>query len=208
MNLKANREHRSSGEDFYLKVADNYVDLLNSLPEFRDLTTAQLKQLLPPKVSPVRSPVGEFFEIRDHAHAEQDRQARAVIIGILAPEALVQEHLGLMFLQRYSRILVGGTMEKAQLQAIEAQEKIRALVVAAGLMPEAEAEEYIIVRVGKLGEGALKDITSLPSHCEGCGCEHDPEDFVPLEIGISRMISDDVRQQIALLMTYTSGPAN
>ena len=78
-------------------------------------------------------------------------------------------------------------MDKAQLQAIETQEKIRALVVAAGLMTEAEAVEYIVVQVGKLGEGSLKNV-HLPPKCEGCGCEHTAEDWVPLEIGISRMV--------------------
>jgi hypothetical protein len=99
-------------------------------------------------------------------------------------------------------------MEKAQLQAIETQEKIRALVVAAGLMTEAEAEEYIAVKVGKLGEGSFKGAELPPTKCEGCGCEHNHEDWVPLEIGISRIVSDEVRNKIALLMTYTSGPAN
>ena len=98
-------------------------------------------------------------------------------------------------------------MDKAQVQALEAQEKIRALVVAAGLMSQVEAEEYIIVRVGKIGEGALKNVV-LPAKCDSCGCEHSHEDWIPLEIGISNAVSDDVRSQIALLMEHTSGPAN
>ena len=98
-------------------------------------------------------------------------------------------------------------MEKAQVQALEAQEKIRAMVVAAGLMSQAEAEEFIFVRVGKIGEGALKNAV-LPTKCDGCGCEHSHEDWIPLEIGISNAVSDDVRNQIALLMEYTSGPPN
>ena len=98
-------------------------------------------------------------------------------------------------------------MDKAQIQAIETQEKIRALVVAAGLMTEAEAVEYIVVQVAKLGEGSFKH-TNLPSTCEGCGAEHSPEDWVPLEIGISRIVSMEVRDKIMLLMSHTSGPAN
>ena len=98
-------------------------------------------------------------------------------------------------------------MDKAQLQAIETQEKIRALVVAAGLMTEAEAEEYIVVQVGKLGEGSFKN-AHVPSTCEGCGCEHNIEDWVPLEIGVSRLVSAEVRNKIMLLMSHTSGPTN
>jgi hypothetical protein len=98
-------------------------------------------------------------------------------------------------------------MDKAQLQAIETQERIRALVVAAGLMTEKEAEEYIVVQVGKLGEGSLKNVVP-PTKCEGCGCEHAAEDWVPLEIGISRMVPMETRDKIMLLMSHTSGPAN
>jgi hypothetical protein len=98
-------------------------------------------------------------------------------------------------------------MDKAQIQAIETQEKIRALVVAAGLMTEAEAVEYIVVQVAKLGEGSFKNI-QVPDKCEGCGCEHNPEDWVPLEIGISRTVPLEVRDKIMLLMAHTNGPAN
>jgi hypothetical protein len=98
-------------------------------------------------------------------------------------------------------------MDKAQVKAIETQEKIRALVVAAGLMTEAEAVEYIVVQVAKLGEGHFKNVHP-PDKCEGCGCEHAAEDWVPLEIGISRIVSMEVRDKIMLLMSHTSGPAN
>ena len=98
-------------------------------------------------------------------------------------------------------------MDKAQLRAIETQERIRALVVAAGLMTETEAEENIVVQVAKLGEGSFKHV-HLPSKCEGCGCEHTAEDWVPLEIGISRVVPIEVRDKIMLLMSHTSGPAN
>jgi hypothetical protein len=98
-------------------------------------------------------------------------------------------------------------MDKAQLQAIETQEKIRALVVAAGLMTEAEAEAYIVVLVAKLGEGSFAGV-HVPDKCEGCGCESNPEDWIPLEIGISRTVPLEVRDKIMLLMSHTSGPAN
>ena len=100
MTLRENREHRASGENFHLKVSAKYVDLLNSLPEFRDLSTAQLRQLLPKRYRQFVPPVGEFFEVRDHAHAQEDRMARAVIIGMLAPESLIQEHLSFQYLER------------------------------------------------------------------------------------------------------------
>lgn len=98
-------------------------------------------------------------------------------------------------------------MDKAQLQALETQEKIRALVVAAGLMTESEAEQYIIVQALKLSDGELRDL-KLPSKCGDCGCETSLEDFIPLEIGVSRMVPDEVRHQIMLLMQHTSGPIN
>ena len=100
MTLAANREHRASGEDFHLKVQPKFVDLLNSLPEFRDLSTAQLKQLLPKRYRQFVPPVGDFFEVRDHAHQEEDRMARAVIIGMLASESMVQEHTTFRYLER------------------------------------------------------------------------------------------------------------
>ena len=100
MTLRENREHRASGEDFHLKVSDKFVDLLNSVPEFRDLSTAQLLHLLPKRYRRFVPPVGEFFEVRDHAHAQEDRMARAVIIGMLAPESMVQEHISFQYLER------------------------------------------------------------------------------------------------------------
>jgi hypothetical protein len=90
-------------------------------------------------------------------------------------------------------------MDKAQLQAVEAQEKIRALAVGAGLMTQAEADEYIIVQVVQMDAATLKKLT-----CD-CGVEHDA---IPLEIGISRLVSAEIRDKIMLLMQYTSGPAN
>ena len=100
MTLAANREHRASGEDFHLKVNDKYVDLLNSLPDFRDLSTEQLKQLLPKRYRQFIPPVGAFFEVRDHAHQQEDRMARAVIIGMLAPDSMIQEIITFRVLER------------------------------------------------------------------------------------------------------------
>lgn len=104
MTLRENREHRESGGDFHLKVNDRHVDLLNSLPDFRDLTTKQLLHLLPHKYRKFVPPVGEFFEVRDHAHQQEERMARAVVIGLLASESLIQEHVSFLFLERSFRI--------------------------------------------------------------------------------------------------------
>lgn len=100
MTLAANREHRASGIDYHLKVDAKYIDLLNSLPEFRDLSTEQLRRLLPPKYRNIIPPVGEFYEVRDHPHQREDRVARATIIGMLASEGLLEQHRGFQFLQR------------------------------------------------------------------------------------------------------------
>jgi hypothetical protein len=100
MTLRENREHRESGGDFHLKINEKYVELLNSLPEFRDLTTKQLLRLLPQKYRSLIPPVGEFFEINDHPHQQEDRMARAAIIGLLAPDSRIQAHIGFRYLER------------------------------------------------------------------------------------------------------------
>jgi hypothetical protein len=81
--MNAKLPHR---EDFHLKVNVKHVDLLNSLPQFRDLPTAQLLQLLPRKYRRIIP--------------QEDRMARAVIIGMLAPDSLIQEHIGFRYLER------------------------------------------------------------------------------------------------------------
>ena len=100
MNLTTNRAARATGVDFHLKVSAKHVDMLNALPEFRDLSTQQLLTLLPKKYRKFVPPVGQFFEIRDHAHAEEDRMARAVIVGLLATETQIENYLGDQFLER------------------------------------------------------------------------------------------------------------
>jgi hypothetical protein len=100
MTLRENREHRAAGENFHLKVSAKHVDLLNSLPEFRDMSTKRLRLMIPHRYRQFIPPVGEFFEVRDHAHAQEDRMARAVIIGMLAPESLIQEHISFRYLER------------------------------------------------------------------------------------------------------------
>jgi hypothetical protein len=87
VNLAANREHRASGEDFHLRVAPKYIELLNSLPDFQDLSLAQLLQLLPSKY-------------RKCIPLVEDREARAAIIGMLAPEAMIEYHISMRFLTR------------------------------------------------------------------------------------------------------------
>jgi hypothetical protein len=86
LTLRENREHRESGGDFHLKVNDKYVALLNSLPQFQDLSTTQLLHLLPKRYR-------RFIP-------QEDQMARAAIIGMLAPESLIQAHIGFRYLER------------------------------------------------------------------------------------------------------------
>jgi hypothetical protein len=92
VNIKANqanRASRASGENFYLRVADRYVDLMLSVPEFRDLSTAQLIHLLPSKCRRFVPPA-----------AREDRMARAVCIGMLAHESQIDAVISTQFLER------------------------------------------------------------------------------------------------------------
>lgn len=89
-------------QDFHLKVAKYHVDMLNSIPEFCDLSTIQLHSMLPKRYRHFVPPVGPDFAVRDHAHAEEDRMARAVIIGMLATEAQIESHLSQRFLEKVS----------------------------------------------------------------------------------------------------------
>jgi hypothetical protein len=75
-------------EDFHLRVAPKYVELLNSLPEFREFTTEQLRHRLPRKY-------------RHHAPPDsQDREARAAIIGMLALSAQIESYVSMRFIER------------------------------------------------------------------------------------------------------------
>ena len=79
--------------NFHLRVAVKYVELLNSLPDFCDLSTTQLWYALPEKYRKHVPSVG--FE-------SDDRMTRAVLIGMLATETQVASFIGLRFLERLS----------------------------------------------------------------------------------------------------------
>src|SRR5579863_4248890 len=75
---------------FHLKIADHHVDMLNGLPQFRDLSTAQLFNLLPRRYHKFVPPIGEDLPIREAAFQREERMARAVIIGMLAKETHIE----------------------------------------------------------------------------------------------------------------------
>lgn len=86
----------------YLKIASKYVDLLCGLPFWRDRTTEQLFHLLPKKYHRVVPPLGASTAKREAARTEEERMARAVIIGMLASDAQIEEHLSQKFVERLS----------------------------------------------------------------------------------------------------------
>jgi hypothetical protein len=86
--------------DFHLKVSDRYVDMLNSLPEFRALTTDELVKLLPAAIRKSVPPVGDDLSIREAAYERETRQRRAVVIGILAKPERIAQHLSQQFAER------------------------------------------------------------------------------------------------------------
>jgi hypothetical protein len=89
-----------------LKVADRYVNLLCDLPRYRELTTEELFKLLAKSGKHARSiskavpPVGDDLGIREAAYEREERQRRAVIIGMLAKPEEIQQHYGQKFLER------------------------------------------------------------------------------------------------------------
>jgi hypothetical protein len=90
--------------NFHLKVADRYVNLLCELPKYRDLSTEELFKLLTAgrhskgiaKFVPL---VGDDLEIREAAYEREERQRRAVIIGMLAKPEEIEQHYGQKFLE-------------------------------------------------------------------------------------------------------------
>ena len=98
-------------------------------------------------------------------------------------------------------------MKDATVKAAETQERLRAMAVAAGLATEEQAAKWIVVKAGELGKGTFKDIT-LPPVCEGCGVEHEDDDWVPLEIGIHMAMPEKSRNTLFLLMNSGTGSVN
>ena len=81
---------RKTAQNFHLRVAAKYVDFLNSLPDFIDLSTTQLWYALPEKYRKHVPSVG--FE-------GNDRMTRAVLIGMLATEVQIASFMGKKFLE-------------------------------------------------------------------------------------------------------------
>ena len=93
-------------------------------------------------------------------------------------------------------------------KAAQTEATLRAMAVAAGLVTEEQAEKWIVVKPGELGKGTFKDI-ALPTVCEGCGVEHDPDEWTPLEIGFHRDMPEKARETLFFLMnTSGSGTIN
>jgi len=84
---------RKTAQNFHLRVAAKYVDFLNSLPDFIDLSTTQLWYALPEKYRKHVPSVG--FE-------SDDRMTRAVLIGMLASETQIASFIEHRFLERLS----------------------------------------------------------------------------------------------------------
>lgn len=85
---------------FPLQIAAPYVDLLNELPGFCDLSTEQLFKLLPKRYHKSVPPVGDDLGIREAAYQREVRMARAVIIGMLAKPEHVEQYQAQKFLDR------------------------------------------------------------------------------------------------------------
>src|SRR5271167_4261033 len=78
-------------EDFHLRIAPQYVDLLNSLPEFTEITTEQLRHRLPKKYRHHVPPTG---------HPSGELSTRAAIIGMLALSAQIESVVSMKFIER------------------------------------------------------------------------------------------------------------
>ena len=85
---------------YHLQIAAPHVDMLNELPMFRDLPTAQLFKLLPKKFHKFIPPIGEDLPIREAAFQREERMARAVIIGMLAKPEHIEQYQAQKFLDR------------------------------------------------------------------------------------------------------------
>jgi hypothetical protein len=82
----------------HLRIADKHVDMLCGMPEFRDLTTAQLLKMLPNRYRHAVPPVS--YDVREHVRVREERMTRAVVIGMLATEAQIESHAAVLFMER------------------------------------------------------------------------------------------------------------
>jgi hypothetical protein len=98
-------------------------------------------------------------------------------------------------------------MRDAKAEAVETQMRLRAIAVASGLMTEAQAEQWIVVKAGEMGKGAFKGLT--PPTCPGCGHDHSADDdWVPLEIAMSREMPEATRNAFMRLVESSNGAVN
>ena len=89
-------------------------------------------------------------------------------------------------------------LAEQQKDAQEAEVNLRAMIVAAGILTEAEAAMYISVEVG--------DPSIAPAaHEANCSCGHDMGDATLLQVGISQKIGKARFQQIITLVNSGGG---
>lgn len=98
MNSKANREARENKQNIYLRVSPQFVDFLNGVPEFRDLSTDQLRHMVPLKYRKIVPPVHPHFDANERER--DDKMARAVCVGMLATEDQIEAHIGHEFVAK------------------------------------------------------------------------------------------------------------
>lgn len=95
------------------------------------------------------------------------------------------------------------TQEEHVQEAAVAQEKLHQIVVAAGILTEQEAKDYLIVRAGdksKLPVNLPAD--AVPHECSSCGC-----DTTMLEIGIDKAVGE-VRFHAIIALIQDVGQEN
>jgi hypothetical protein len=100
----------------------------------------------------------------------------------------------------------GAEMKDSKVEAVETQMRLRAIAVASGLMTEAQAEQWIVVKGGELGKGHFKDV--IPPVCPGCGSDHTSEEWIPLEIAIHRAMPEATRDAFMRLVEQSNGSVN
>jgi hypothetical protein len=99
-------------------------------------------------------------------------------------------------------------MKDAKAEAVETQMRFRAIAVASGLMTEAQAEQWIIVKAGEFGKGHFKGITTPPT-CPGCGFDHgEEEEWTPMEIAMSIEMPEATRNAFMWLVQRSNGAVN
>lgn len=93
------------------------------------------------------------------------------------------------------------TQEEQLQEAREAQTSLRGMVVAAGILSEPEAVQFVIVRVGDKSKLVHLPAGSVPTECDTCGC--DMHDSTFLEIGIDKAIGEEKFHAIVALLDQT-----